>query len=353
MSNERRNSRALSFYSSLGEIWYPANNFGRVMSRIRWYPALLEDGEPVEVTEGPLLDLFERIQDPGGGSRSQLAASYGVLDFVIGEGLLTVTVEDGQEQWEFLSPLELSILPDDDGYQRTAFPGATPQVYRMAADQAPTEGEARVWRLWRRHPAYSGVADSPVKSVLEPCELLQWLRLAAASSAASRAAQRGGLYIPEELTFGEEPNPVTDEDIEQADDFTERLTEALSNAIKNPGTAEAASPFVIRGPAALPVGDSYTATVDLLKWFPLGPEGDTYGELEATEKVIDAIANGVDLPKPWVTGDTGADNHWGGWLVDEQAYRVHIAPVAERFGRDLASAYLRPAARDAGVAEWQ
>ena len=344
----------MAFYDSCGECWYPAQGYARSLERIRFFPAILDErGELEEVDSGPLRDLFDRIQDPGGG-RTELQGAYGRLLFLIGDGRLTVSKQDDQEVWEFLSPAELRIVPgtrDPVEYLRFRAPGLAPEELMDAPDDAfePMGDDARVYRLWRRHPTYTELADSPVKGVLELYDLLQWLTLAASAAAASRAANRGALYVPEELDFGQGNVNEPDED-PQNDPFFQELIEGLSRAIRNPGTAEAASPFVIRGKALLahPDGAGATPMVDLMKWFPLGPDSQ-YDELEACEKVIGRIANGLDLPVDWVTGNTGDVNHWSGWLVDEQGFRMHIAPVADRFARDVNAAYLRPAAIDAGI----
>lgn len=345
--------RALGFYDTCGECWYPAQGYARSLSRIRFFPGTLnERGEIEEAEGGPLVELFDRIQDPGGG-RSELQAAYGRLTFMIGDGYLTITDQDGKEAWEYLSPAELRTIPNSDPVQYTRFraPTLTPEALIDAPDDSfePLPGEARVYRLWTKHPTYTDFADSPVKGVLELYDLLQWLTLAASASAASRAANRGALYVPEELDFGQNDVEEPDED-PQNDPFLQELVEGLSKAIRNPGTAEAAAPFVIRGKALLPHPDGLGATpmVDLIKWFPMGPDNN-YDELEACEKVISRIANGLDLPVDWVTGNTGDVNHWSGWLVDEQGFRMHVAPVADRFARDLAAAYLRPAALKEGI----
>ncbi len=345
--------RALGFYDTCGECWYPAQGYARSLSRIRFFPGFLnERGEIEEAEDGPLVELFDMIQDPGGG-RSELQAAYGRLTFLIGDGYLTVTEQDGREAWEYLSPAELRIVPNSDPVQYTRFraPFLAPEELVDAPDDAfePMPGEARVWRLWSKHPTYTDFADSPVKGVLELYDLLQWLTLAASASAASRAASRGALYVPEELDFGQNDAQEPDED-PQNDLFLQALIEGLSKAIRNPGTAEASAPFIIRGKALLPHPDGLGATpmVDLIKWFPMGPD-TSYDELVACEKVISRVANGLDLPVDWVTGNTGDVNHWSGWLVDEQGFRMHVAPVADRFARDLNAAYLRPAAVEAGV----
>jgi hypothetical protein len=347
-------ARALSFYDTCGECWYPAQGYARSLKRIRFFPGFLnERGEIEEADDGPLVELFDRVQDPGGG-RSELQGAYGRLWFLIGDGRLTVTQQDGQEAWEFLSPAELRIVPgtlDPVQYLRFRAPGLAPEDLMDAPDDAfePMDDQARVYRLWNRHPTYTDLADSPVKGVLELYELLQWLTAAASANAASRTANRGAFYLPEELDFGQNDVDEPDED-PQNDPFFQELIEVLSKAISNPGTAEAAAPLVIRGKAMLPHPDGLGATpmVDLMRWFPMGPDSD-YSELDASVKVISRIANGLDLPVDWVTGNTGDVNHWSGWLVDEQGFRMHIAPVADSFARDLNAAYLRPAAIEAGI----
>src|SRR6185369_12954787 len=102
---------------------------------------LNDEGEPEESTDQQLIDLFERIQDPGGGGRSELAAAYGRLMFLIGDGYLTVTSQDGDEAWEFLSPLELKLKPGGrpdrpQDFLRLRAPGLTPEELSEAGDEA-------------------------------------------------------------------------------------------------------------------------------------------------------------------------------------------------------------------------
>jgi len=131
--------QALGYYDRLGECWYPAQFYARAMERIRFYPALPdENGEPQEVTDGPLVELFGRIRDSSGGY-SELAGGYGRLQWIIGDGYLTVTEPENEEElWEFLSPLELRIQ-DASGdqpqqYRRLKAPGATPQELVEASE---------------------------------------------------------------------------------------------------------------------------------------------------------------------------------------------------------------------------
>lgn len=323
---------ALARYQDVGECWYPAQFYARTMQRVRFYPALINDnGDLEEVSSGPLLALWDRVQDPGGG-RSELTAAYGQLMFLTGDGYLIDTIDDGEEAWEFLSPLELRVLPESGArvsYRRLRAPGLTPEELVEAPDDAfePLGGEARVYRLYRRDPGFSAWSDSPVRAVLELYQLLRMLTLAAAAEAQSRAANRGLLYVPDELSFASPDSQAGEEDA-QEDTLLQDLIEGMMRAISDPGDAGAMAPFLMRGPGVVQTGLGTALPMgDLIKWLPLGP-ADSYRAVDAWDKVVARIGNGLDLPVEIVTG-TGMTNHW---CVDEeteiltdQGWRRHSA----------------------------
>jgi len=347
----------MAYYRAVGECWNPAQYYSRAMERIRFYPAIRNDrGIPEEVETGDLVNLFQRIQTPSAppGDLSELAGAFGRLQFLIGDGLLTVTQEGGDEVWEYLSPMELRLNPRTDDrkpqeYRRMRAPGATPEELTEAPDDQFAElsgDDVRVWRLWRRHPEYSQWADSPVRPVRELYEVLQRLTLAVGAEASSRAAQRGLLFIPEELSFAS-ADPTQDENPEE-DPLIREFQEAMSRAIRNPGTAEAMAPFIMRAAGVTTTAGGSTPTADLIKWMALGP-GDRYLEGEMWDKVIARLAGSLDLPKEMLTGIEDV-SHWSAWFLDEIGFRQHTGPTVVRFCNDLAGAYLRPAALDAGIA---
>lgn len=354
--NQQWQTQALGFYDTCEVCWYPAQSYARIFQRIRFYPAILNDrGEPEEVDTGPLVDLWERVQDPGGG-RTRLLGAYGRLQMIIGDGYLTVSETDGDEGWEYLSPLELrhedSGKEASSNYRRSRAPGLDLEQLVDADDDdfaALTGNEARVWRLWRQHPTYSQWADSSMRPVLPLFALLERLTLAANADSLSRAASRGGLYVPDELRFANADSEAIDDDPAD-DDFTQELIESLMANIADPGSAAAMAPVIIRGPAVLQTQSGAIPMADCIKPFPLGPD-TRYREADMWEKVIKRISLGLDLPAEYLTGSADM-NHWGGWLVDEQAFRLHFAPGAQNFCDDLTSAYLRPAARDEDLPDW-
>ncbi len=344
---------ALARYDDVGECWYPAQFYSRTMQRVRFYPGFRDEkGDIQEVENGPLADLWDQVQDPGGG-RLELTGSYGQLMFITGDGYLVDSVQDDERAFEFLSPAELRVKPQGEGgYLRLRAPGLTPEELADAPDDAfePTGNEARVYRLYRRHPAYSFWSDSPVRAVLDLYQLIKMLTLAANAEAQSRAATRGLLYMPDDLSFGNPDSATGGEENVMEDTFAQDFIEILANAIRDPGSAEAMAPTMIRGPGLVQTGaGTSVAMADLIKWMPLGP-ADSYRAVDAWDKVIERIGNGLDMPRSIVSGE--AKNHWGDWIVDEQGFRQHVAPVCDRFASDLVSAYLRPAAKAAGIANW-
>src|ERR1035437_1580406 len=77
--SEAWQTRAFGYYDRVGEIHYAAQFYAKGLARVRFFPALLNNaGEAEEVEDGPLHDLFDRMQDPGGG-RTEMQAEYGRL----------------------------------------------------------------------------------------------------------------------------------------------------------------------------------------------------------------------------------------------------------------------------------
>jgi hypothetical protein len=156
---------ALRLYREVGECWNPAQYYSRALERIEFFPAFRNArGQAERVTSGPLFDLFQRIKTPSGapGDLAPLAGAYGRLQFLIGDGYLLISQQQGEEAWEYVSPLELRLQPSSRGdkntYWRSRQANVTPEELVEAPDSTfETVGdEARVYRLWRPSPEYTG-----------------------------------------------------------------------------------------------------------------------------------------------------------------------------------------------------
>jgi hypothetical protein len=344
---------ALAYYDQIGAVRYAAQFAARTLAKLRWYPAVRdENGEVTESDDDTLTSLFERVQDPGGG-RSMMFATFGQLDFLCGECYLLWSQADpeepdSEETWEIVSTLEMRKQGKKGGqplWHRITAPGLTPQELVEADDEdfEPVGDNVLVYRWWRRHPAYSQMADSPMRSVLAECEEIVRSTHSINARLISRLAGPGILAIPASWSLKPLQQVVGEENPEE-DPFQARLTTAMITAISKPGSAESVAPIVIRVP------DEQTDRAHLYKiWEP----SEVIRELELREKALQRFAVGVDMPPEKVMGlSTSGTQHWNAWMVDEDAW-AHIDPVAQALADNLASSYLRPAAKDEGFADWQ
>lgn len=342
--------RALAYYDMIGEIHFASQFYSRPLSRLKLGVAYKnpDDGELTEITDGPAVDLLDRVQDPGGG-RTVMLSTYGQLMFITGESYMLNTVdEDGSEKWEVVSTDELRFDAQAGTYTRRRVPGGRGEELRAADDEdfEPVDDEAIVYRLWKRHPRYSGWADAPMRGILDIAEELVMLTLAVRARARSRLAQSGILYVPNELS----PQPVNvtgDEDAE-SDPFLDDLTTHFVTPIEDEGTAAAVVPFIVRGPARLGDGPAKDA------FFHIATHEieETYPEAQLRKEAVERMALGLDMPPEALLGMTDA-NHWTAWAVQDEIWQSHLAPIAQAFCDDLTSIYLKPAAEAEGIDRWE
>lgn len=344
---------SFAYYDQIGAVRYAAQFAARALAKIRWFPAIRDDNGEVTETDDPfLVQAFDRVQDPGGG-RTIMCATYGQLDFLVGESLMLWTAQDdsdpeSEECWEIVSMLELrkqGKRGQAEVWHRISAPGLTPEQLIEAPDSdfKPVGDNVQVYRFWRRHPTYSQRADSPMMSVLSECEEIVRATHAINARMISRLAGPGIFAIPQ--SWSQKPlQRIVGEENPDEDPFQERLTTAMITAIGKPGSAESVAPIVVRVP------DDTTDRGHLYRiWEP----GEVIRELELREKALQRFAVGVDMPPEKVMGlSTSGTQHWNAWMVDEDAWG-HIDPVAQSFADNIASSYLRPVAREAGRADWR
>lgn len=337
--------RAFAYYDLIGELHQAAQFYAKPLSRLELGVAYRdpESGDLEEITEGPAVDLLEAVQDPGGG-RSVMLGTYGQLMFIAGESYMLNTVEDGVQRWEIVSTNELRFDAGTQTYTRRRLPGKVGEELKAAPeeDYEPVDEEAIVYRLWKRHPNYSGWADSPMRAVLDVAEELVMLTLAVRARARSRLAQSGILYVPNELT-PQAVQVIGDEDPE-ADPFLDDMTTHFVTPIEDEGTAAAVVPFILRGPAKL--GD--VNAKDALFMLQTHQLEETYPEAALRKEAIERLAVALDMPPESLLGMSEA-NHWTAWQVDDDKWQTHLAPIAQQFCDDLTSIYLRPAALEEGI----
>lgn len=323
--------KAFLFSKIIPELNYASRFYAKMLTKLRIYPAFRQPSDETEpITEGPPVDLLDRIQDPGGG-RSGLLSSYGRLMFITGECyLFGRDLNKDTERWSCVNTEEI----DFDGKAILWKPTSSSEPIRYA----PAAAEA--YRLWTPDPERSGEAESPMRAVIEIAQELDILTKAVASTAVSRMVN-GILKVPAELSFGSDEAGVDDDP--EANSFLADWIEHIIGIVENAGSPEAAAPFLAEG--AL----EYLAGLD---WMKTHDPATDYMEQAMRKEAIERAAMGMDLPPEILKGMAEA-NHWGARQILHDTWRSHGSVVAEQFCDDIADAYLRPALREANFARWR
>lgn len=330
---------ALGYRQRLGEIRYASDFYARPLRRLKFYVGEIQTDGEIERSENEQAQaILARVRDPGGGTQG-LLTQYGRLMFCTGEALLLYTPEqidedDGTtspECWEMMSTAELRPQSDDT-LLRFPFGGSG-----TGGQQLP-EGST-TYRLWQRDPMFSQLADAPMRAVLELCEELAILTLVVRARAISRLAGNGILFVPNEITLPPRAGTVGDENPEE-DPFLEELIKTLLAPIEDQGSASAAVPLLVRGPAD--AGDK-------IKHIAVRDPSENFPENQLREQTIKRLGYGLDMPAEVLTGVTRA-NHWSAWMIERDAWR-HAEPVARQYVDDMTNAYLRPALVAEGIAD--
>lgn len=358
-------AQAMAYYDLVMEVKFATNYFAQMLSGVRLFPAMIdpETHEPEEVDSGPLVDLFEQIIDTSGG-RATLQEQYARLQFLIGETYLTVSPDRERGQvWECLSPNELR--PQPGGYAtRFRAPMLSADQYKIGVSKYivgndPETIEAyggevqdpqfsddgpdiiNVYRLWRPSAAYTDLADCNMHAAMDILEELVLSTYSVRAQLKSRLYQSGVLVYPDEMmlpSLGNDP-----EDDPNSDDFMARLNQAVVTAIRDPGSASAMSPIGLR------VSDQFAGKIEFIRF---NDNQGALAEIQQRGEMIGRFATCVEIPKEILTG-LEESNHWTAWLIDEQSYKAYGRPGALRMAADLNAAFLQPAAREAGLANWQ
>ena len=211
---------------------------------------------------------------------------------------------------------------------------------------------AFIGRIWRSHPRFSDEADSSLRGLLDLCAELLLLNRTFRATARSRL-NAGALYLPDGLSVasqGDADYPYDSEDgigagftaEEAEDEFEEQLMDAMTTPIRDEESASAVVPLIIRGPAELG---------DRIKQFKFERSFDP-ALAERSERVLERILQGLDVPKDVVTGLANV-KYSNALQIDESLYKAHIEPLMLLIADALTVVYLRPYLIASGFEESQ
>lgn len=343
---------AWEYYDAIGEIKYAFNLVASVISRIRIFPAIVEDPSqaPVSVTQSVKVD--DRLASAADRALDRLNSAFGGQPGMLRDAALNLSVAGEcylvqiperigsqiPESWDIRSVDEIKTDPRG-GYSvvgRREMSNSGNQ--NGPANRLPSN--AFIGRIWRSHPRYSDEADSSLRGLLDLCSELLLLNRTFRATARSRL-NAGALYLPDGLSVAAQGDvDIYDDDTdlnptitsaEMEDDFEEQLIDAMTTPIRDEESASAVVPLIIRGPAEL--GDK-------IKQFKFERSFDP-ALAQRADRVLERILQGLDVPKDIVTGLANV-KYSNALQIDETLYKTHIEPLMLLIVDALTVVYLRP-----------
>lgn len=302
-------------YDTLGEVRYPADWVGNVMSGARLCAARDIDGAlvvcaPEHPASVAMSALYGGIQGQG-----EMLNHVGVHLSVAGECYITLF----RGEWYVLAcgkaTQQNKIVSVDVGTE-----GGSQRI-------GPNDFVLRVWTPNKRDPTRP---DSPLRANLGTIAQIRGYDAHIDAQLQSRLAGNGVLLLPSEITFATPPG--MDPAATSADAFMAVLAKAMMTPISDPSSAAAVVPIVVTVP-----GEHLEKINHLTFWSELD---DAVTAMR--EAAVKRYALGVDIP-PEVLLGVSDSNHWNAWLSDESAIKSHIEPRLAVVTSAITTGYLRPA----------
>lgn len=320
---EHWHDEAWMFRDTVGEVRFAEMWLSNSLSRVRLIAAERpeEGGEPEPVEDGPAAEFVARLAG-GPGGQSALLRSFGAhlltpgVAYAVGQPTM-----QGAERWDVYSAdqIRLSTRPTVSGLRTyDIMDGPNAEDWR----QLPP-GTLPV-KIWRPHPRYNWLPDSPVRAALPILRELVLLTQHVDASATSRLAGAGVLAMDASIQFPQ-----------GWDKWVDEFVEAVSKPIKDRGSAAAVVPFPLR----IPVGKG-DKMADKIAHLMFNTPFDEHA-LKLRDENIDRLATAMDMPKRALTGEQ--ENHWGKWATTEEGITIHVEPNMELICDGLTRGYLDPA----------
>jgi hypothetical protein len=314
------------YYDTLGEFNTAVTWLGSMLSRVRLRAAQIAPDldEPTILDQGPPAEIIGTMSG-GVGGQAQLMRNLTIQLAAPGDCyLLGQDGGDDGEIWTVRSVDEVRV-------QNQKFQVVAARVPTIVWEDLPP-GSMPV-RVWRPHARFYHLADSVAKAAIPIMNELELVNRHIVAQYLSRLASAGILLLPNEVEF-----PVREEFADAPDPFTAEFIEIAAEAIRTPGTASAVVPIPIKVPADY---------VDKIKHIDFTLKIDEK-IIDKRNAVINRLANKLDIPAEILTSRAAA-NHWTAWLLDEDALKTHIAPMAEIICDSLTRGYLWPRLKASGM----
>ena len=313
------------FYDAIGELRFATQWLANSISLADMYVAEIDPdtGLVTGPTENPVAQKILGSMFGGAAKRSQAQATMALNWQIAGEVFVLIRSRNGQDdEWLVLSSTEIQERSSKFTY-RDPLTGAK-------VDLNPSTD--MLIRMWSPHPRNQSHADSPVRAALPILKEIERTSMNIAARLDSRLAGAGVWVVPKELDFA-----TGDGDPEGAQGVMDVLMRAATASLSDPGQASSQVPIVMQAPGDQVANFNYQTFATELTAEVMGLRVDG----------IKRLAMSLDMPAEILQGMSGS-NHWTAWQIEETGYKIHVAPVLDRFSDALTVQYFRQAMIAAG-----
>lgn len=331
---------AWAYNDEIGFMKSTNNQVADASGRVRTFPAIapgpgldpipLDEavGEVEGVTPGFAGDaeaVYSRIRNESGTIRELQRRAVLNLN-VPGDAVLIGEEADTGETWQLHSSSALD-------WRAGQWWVRTGPSDRTGRELDPDR--TNIVHVMRPHGQWPDVPDSNMRGLLGACELLTALTRGDLAVAQSRIANAGILFVSNDL---EVPGLDASEYDGDSDYFTETLGEGMMQAIRDPASADAIVPLIVRADG--PLGDSIAQVK-----FDRPMTEETLRKVDAT---ILYIARGLYAPPEWTLGIGDSTTYATARVVDREGYLRYLDPTMMEWCAGLTTGWLRPALTDMG-----
>lgn len=343
-------SDAWNFYDLIGEVKFSANTISNSISRTNLYVGYIEDTSRVPSSLDSIPELEEHKElmrklflliDSGEQSMSEFLRLAALNLFVAGEFYLVKVPGNPytgvKDRYEVRSVDEIEFNAAENVIYLKDSPDDKKEYW------TPLPANNYIARMWRKHPRFSGEADSSLKAVLDDMDdLILYSREQRAVSASRLNA--GILFVPDGIDNAGNPDSDADEESDGTDadetDLSEELADLFTEVVVQDGHANTFAPVILRGPENL--GEK-------IKYIELAKNSDQM-YTKNIEFKLDRILTSLDIPKS-VASSMADLKYNNASIVEDSLYRNHVEPLILMICDALTTGFLHPALRANGVPE--
>jgi hypothetical protein len=317
-------------YDETPEVHYGLNFKRGAATRVRFFAAEYSDdpeADPEPTSNQQVVDIVDGL-DQGQGLSEMVGELIIHLD-VAGEGYMVGTTPDNYAS--------VTATPADEA-PLDALVWHAFSAHELQSDKWKAllkSDQAIAYRVWRPHPYVGSKPDSPLRAVSKVASELWDLTSLGQAQARSRIPAKI-LVLAQDMMLiqdGDNPNPN--------DSIADVLGAMLIRPITDPSSAGAVTPIIIEAPRDMVGQGTGWDVIDLAR--------DMTQISEREERLIRRVAAGLDLPPEIILGMADI-NHWGAWLIDEQAVKTHVDPPVRLIVDSITKAYVRQALIEGGMA---